>query len=324
MNNHLITLFSLITSSSLFIVGCGDTSTLENPVVTGALNNEIQTQIADLDSFSLATEKIAIEALEREGYTSNISIYVADRNNNPVPDNTSVLFEASWGQVEPQCLTIDGACSVTWTEAGQNQFLPASLDAVILAYTVGEESFTDLNDNDLFDSGEPFTDISEPFLDVNNNAVRDASTEEFIDSDRDNTFDLADGLFTGTPCVGDNTVCNRVSTFIWDITRINLSSSNADISIVSGTLPTTADTTASLTISVTDINGNIMADVTTVGLSSTEGTVDPTSIDLAAGQTLFNINYTTGSASGSESLTIDVTSSPSGLVTTKPFTTTIP
>lgn len=324
MNNRFLTTAIFIASSTLFLAGCGGDSAFEDPSVTGSLNSGIVTQTPDLDSFALATEKIAVEAREHEGNTSIITIYVADRNNNPVPNNTAVRFETNWGQVEPQCLTTDGGCTVTWTEAGQNQFLPATSDAVILAYTTGEESFTDLNDNDLYDFGEPFTDISEPFLDVNNNSTRDAATEEFIDADNDNSFDIIDGIFTGTPCIGDITVCNRVSTLIWDITRITLSSSSADISISVGSLPTTVDTTATVTILVEDIYGSIMADGTTVAISATDGTVAPASISLAAGQTQFNITYTTGAAAGTETLTIDVTSSPSGLVTTRSFSTTIP
>jgi len=330
MNNHIFTIITLAASSTLFLAGCSDdNSSFESPNSLDDTNqltpaSDVKTEVPDLDSFSLATEKIAIEALEHEGNTSEISIYVADRNNNPVPDNTVIRFETSWGQVDPQCQTSGGACSVTWTEAGQNQFLPASLEAIILGYTNGEESFTDLNDNDLYDSGEPFTDISEPFLDINNNTIRDAASEEFIDADNDNTFDVADGLFTGTPCVGDVTVCNRVTTLIWDITKVKLVSSNALISIVSGTLPTTVDTTANLVVEVTDINGNTMADGTTVDLTSTGGTVAPASVSLAANQTLVNVTYTTGSAPGTETFTVDVTSSPSGLVTTGSISTTIP
>lgn len=320
MNNRFLNVFTLLASSSLLIVGCGDTSSFETP---GALGSNVITQIPDQDSFTLSTEKIAIEALEHNGNTSTITVHVADRHNNPPPDNTVINFLTNAGDIEPQCLTTGNACTVIWTE-----HLPTptpSYKAIILAYTNGEESFTDLNDNDLYDQAEPFTDISEPFFDLNNNTLRDAATEEFVDADNDNIFDIADGLFTGTPCVGDTTVCNRVSTKVWTTTTVTLSSSAANISIISGVLPTTTDTTASLTMAVTDINGNIMADGTTVTLSSADGTATPASIPLAAGQTQFNLTYKTGAtAATTETLTIEVTSSPSGLKTTNSFTTTIP
>ncbi|MBE9568547.1 MAG: hypothetical protein IMF14_07605 [Proteobacteria bacterium] len=331
MNNHFLKNTAIITGALFAVAGCSsDNSAFESGSASDTANeipaaNDVITQTPDLDSFSVATEKLAVEALEHEGNTSEISIYVADRNNNPVPDNTAISFETSWGQVEPQCLTAKGACSVTWTESGQNTFLPANHSAIIIAYTRGEESFTDLNDNDLYDAGEPFTDISEPFLDINNNDTRDAATEEFIDGDADNTFDAADGLFTGTPCTGDNTVCNRVSTLIWDITRVTLSSSNASVSIESGSLPTTIDTTTNLTIKVTDIYGYNMADGTTVEVLSSDGKVEPAAINLAGNQTLFNLTYTTGStASTTEVLTIKVKSAPSGLESIFTVSTTIP
>ena len=325
MNNHKFTIITLAASSTLFFAGCSDdNSSFESSNSLDDTNqlapaSDVKTEAPDLDSFSLATEKIAIEGLEYEGNTSEISIYVADRNNNPVPNNTAILFETSWGQVDPQCLTTDGVCTVMWTEAGQNQFLPANFKAIVLAYTRGEESFTDLNDNDLYDAGEPFNDISEPYLDLNLNGSRDASTEEFIDSDGDNTFDPADGLFTGTPCIGDSTVCNRVAGYIWDITTVTLSSAAASIT-KTGALPVAPETTASIIVDITDQYGNPMADGSSVSLISSGGKVEPTSVDLAAGQKLFSIIYTSSATPGSDSLTIEVTSEPSGTVTQNLFT----
>ena len=104
----------------------------------------------------------------------------------------------------------------------------------------------------------------------------------------------------------------------------NLPSAVNAIISTTDTLPTTVSTTNSLTIYVTDINGNYMADGTTVSLSATGGTVDPDSINLAARQTEFVINYTSGDSSGTETLTIEVTSSPSGLVSTASMNTVIP
>lgn len=325
MNNRCIKTLTILTSSAIGIAGCSgeNSNPFESPSSVDGTNQiapvgDVITQVPDLDSFSVATEKVAVEGIEYEGNTSEISIYVADRNNNPVPDNTAVHFETSWGQVIPQCLTESGACSVTWTEAGQNSFLPANSKAIILAYTTGEESFTDLNDNDLYDAGEPFHDISEPYLDINLNGSRDTDSEEFIDADKDNTFDPADGLFTGTPCIGDSTVCNRVPGLIWDITTVTLSSAAAAIT-KTGDLPTVADSTTTMLISVKDIYDNIMADGTTVALSASGGTVEPTSVALAAGQTVFSVIYTASGTPGSDSLTVEVTSSPSGIVTQKLF-----
>ena len=50
----------------------------------------------------------------------------------------------------------------------------------IIAYTVGEEDFTDLDGDGSYDPGEPFIDLAEPWVDYNDNGVRDLD-EPFID-----------------------------------------------------------------------------------------------------------------------------------------------
>ena len=311
MNSHFLTIIPLLASSTLFVSACSDDSPFVDPGTTGAgaASNEVQTQVPDQNSLSLAFEKLAVEAINREGEIITATVYVADRNNNPVPDNTAVRFETNGGDIEPQCLTTSGTCSVIWTEHDPT---PASFEAIVIAYTNGEESFTDLNDNALFDAGEPFTDISEPFFDLNEDSLRDPNSEVFIDGDNDNDFDTADGLFTGTPCIGDITVCNRVSTLIWTSDSITLSGSFGNASIISGALPTTIDTSAILVIEVLDNNGKPMADGTTVSINSSEGTVEPATYNFAPLGTQFILQYKTGSTVGaSEVLNIDV-KSPSG------------
>lgn len=318
MNIRLITVLGLITSSTLFLQGCSsDADAFKDPSVTATGAGEIQTQVPDQNSLSLAFEKLAVEALNREGEKVTTTVYVADRNNNPVPDNTAVRFETNGGDIEPQCLTTAGTCSVIWTEHDPT---PTNFEAIVIAYTTGEESFTDLNDNALFDAGEPFTDISEPFFDLNGDSVRDENSEVFIDADNDNVFDSADGLFTGTPCIGDNTVCNRVSTLIWTSDNIVLSGSYATVTL-SGPLPSAIDTSTVLAVTVLDTNGKPMADGTEVAISSSDGTASPASVTFAPLQSEFILQYKTGSTTGiSETLTIEVTS-PSGAATSTLFFT---
>ncbi len=322
MNNRF-SIYTLLICSTLVVAGCSGDSPFEDPGNLGV--NEITpvadvvTQIADQNSFSLSREKTAVEGLNLEGITSTVTARVADRHNNPGPDIPAIKFLTNGGRIEPQCLTANGECSVVWTEQLPT---PASFKAVIIAYTPGEESFTDLNDNDSFDAGENFTDISEPFFDLNENGSRDAATEEFVDADGDNTFDVADGLFTGTPCVGDTTVCNRVSMLVWNSTNILISGSYANISISSGALPTAVDSSSIVTVTIVDQqNGNPMADGTTVTLESSDGNVDPTDWAFAPGGSTINVLYTTGSTDGiAESFKIIVTS-PSGATTQQLFFT---
>ncbi|MFQ6370440.1 invasin [Shewanella sp. YIC-542] len=88
--------------------------------------------------------------------------------------------------------------------------------ATVTAYAIGEESFVDLNGNGLFDSNEPYTDISEAFTDHNEDGhyrktapvgttdlsvePAGAANEEFIDFNGNNAFDKADGKYTGLLC----------------------------------------------------------------------------------------------------------------------------
>jgi hypothetical protein len=67
------------------------------------------------------------------------------------------------------------------------------------------ESFTDRNGNGWFDTGELVdlngnsTDLSEAWLDVNENRVRDAN-EPFVDFNNNANYDAGDGKFNGVSC----------------------------------------------------------------------------------------------------------------------------
>jgi hypothetical protein len=106
----------------------------------------------------------------------------------------------------------------------------------ILAHAQGEESFTDANGNGIYDFGEPFVDLPEAFLDVNEDDVygnplnggdirtvasptcygpdaplapsvtldncyqRGGDEDLLIDFDQDGLFDAGNGIYNGTLC----------------------------------------------------------------------------------------------------------------------------
>lgn len=84
----------------------------------------ISSGLPDGNSFTAGPEIINIEALNYIGDTTDISVYVADHFNNPVPDGTSVYLTTEGGAVgtldgeefNPQleCNTVDGACVAQW------------------------------------------------------------------------------------------------------------------------------------------------------------------------------------------------------------------
>lgn len=64
----------------------------------------------------------------------------------------------------------------------------------LMAVTRGAERFTDRNSNNQYDDGEPFDDLPEPFLDVNDNGLRD-NEEWFYDANGDGEWNDANGRY---------------------------------------------------------------------------------------------------------------------------------
>lgn len=62
----------------------------------------------------------------------------------------------------------------------------------LIAVTAGEEGFSDDNNNGQYDDGEPFDDLTEPFVDANDNGTWDAN-ERFIDANNNGSWDGKNG-----------------------------------------------------------------------------------------------------------------------------------
>jgi hypothetical protein len=76
----------------------------------------------------------------------------------------------------------------------------------VLAFAVGEESFDDTNNDGLYGSGEPFTDLAEAFVDYDEDGMRDSANpvEPFRDFDGSLGFDSGDSQFNGLLCATGN------------------------------------------------------------------------------------------------------------------------
>lgn len=141
----------------------------------------VSTGVPDQNSFSLSTAIFNVEGMNHDGCEgpvgSTVRVSLADHFNNPAPDGTAVSFTAEGGTVDASCLTglvnttltdgtvikqkgIPGQCSVRFCAANPR---PADGRITILAYALGEESFTDTSGNNLFESGETIQDLGEPF-----------------------------------------------------------------------------------------------------------------------------------------------------------------
>ena len=216
----------------------------------------ISTGLPDNNSFTLSAEILNPEGLLHDGEIVNITAFLADHYNNPVPDGTAVFFTTEGGAIQSGCTTTGGNCVVEWNSQDARPFTdiehyqnsvaqkcdpyfgasaPCTLGirnvdgtrdrplggrATILAHAVGEESFTDLNGNGVFDVGEYYDryDLSEAFVDHNENGVYDGITcddpsdpcapansdggefEEFFDFNVDDSFTPADGGYNGYLC----------------------------------------------------------------------------------------------------------------------------
>jgi len=261
----------------------------------------ISTGIPDQDSFSLSASTKNIEGWNYDGETSDVTVRLADHFNNPVPDGTAVNLRTSGASIPASCVTTDGACMVKFTSQAPR---PANGRCVILAYALGEESFTDLNGNGIYDpASETFTDMPEPFLDANENGVKDTN-EDFIDTNANGSYSFinADGSYSGDG-IFNGILRDPLKTDPNDPTTIHvrgsltivLSGSDAYITINNGNsitldhctdlvkfnnVPTPVD------IRVTDLHGNAMPYGTTISFSSTHGTVN----SIPASYTVLNTN----------------------------------
>ncbi|MEW8691926.1 MAG: hypothetical protein AB2535_12605 [Candidatus Thiodiazotropha endolucinida] len=182
------------------------TASLEaNPLISTQSDGLIiSTGVSDQDSMSLSTAVRNPEAWQIDGVEVEITVHAADHFNNPVPDGASVYFTTEGGQIQSQCQITDGSCSVIWTSANPR---PQDIDAMgritILASMLGEESFIDANGNGVLDSGDTaFSTIPEAFRDDNEDRVRNASLEEFVDFNTNGIYDDAnsDPNYNGALC----------------------------------------------------------------------------------------------------------------------------
>lgn len=173
------------------------TTTVDESTIPPAQSSSlvISTGRPDQDSFSISAGCFNIEGGDYDGVTTNVNIFASDRFNNPVPNGTPISFRAEGGTIQPNCFTTGGNCTLNFTSSNPR---PADHRVTLLATAIGEESFADANGDGRYDLGETFTDLTDAFLDKNENGIPDAG--ELVDFDGDGAFDAASGNFTGPLC----------------------------------------------------------------------------------------------------------------------------
>lgn len=100
----------------------------------------ISSGVADANSFSLSVSNFNPEAWTIDGLTVQVNAQAADHFNNPVPDGTAIAFTTEFGQVEPSCTTVNGACSVNWTSGNPRIPEPVFRDVNTVTHWLGDGS----------------------------------------------------------------------------------------------------------------------------------------------------------------------------------------
>ncbi len=201
----------------------------------------ISAAIPDTDSFSISVEANFLpNARFYDGEAVGVTIRAADRNNNKIND-TIVNFVTSGGAIANECELSEGVCSLDWVSQDPR---PADTGVIaILARSVGEESFRDLDSDGIYTAGEDLFiadehDSSEAFLDRNDNGIRD-DDEEYFDYNQDKSFNNADGIYDGTACSNESEdagQCTKNVREVFELAHIYMASDRISITPV-GTEP---------------------------------------------------------------------------------------
>lgn len=230
---------------------------VSNPTVQASSSGiAVTSGRATQNAASLSATKLSIEGFNVDGVQTTLTMRVADRQGNPVPAGAVVNFVASHGLVQGSC-AVDAfsQCTVTYTSQGLR---PANGRAVILAYMDGEESFIDLNGDNIWQSGETFYDVGTLYRDDNENGVYDAATEQTYPGGSVGSSSCASVVYSypsvASSCDGTWSDSIRVRQQL----TVAVATGEAQVVLITGRTP------SGFTVRVTDLNGNSMPTGTTI------------------------------------------------------------
>lgn len=150
-------------------------------VFTTSKNLTVASGPPSQNHLSLSVETFNIEGWNLDGSGTKLTVRVADRQGNPVPDGTVINFTAEGGQVAPSCATARDAsghavCSVAFISQNPR---PADGRVSVLAYAEGLKEYIDVNGNNAYDPGiDTLVDLGDAYRDDNESGQYDVG--EFV------------------------------------------------------------------------------------------------------------------------------------------------
>lgn len=225
---------------------CFGTTVPSDCIFTVSSNLSVAVGLPSQLNFSLAQKTINIEGLNVDGTTNTYTVIASDRMGNPVPAGTTVNFVAEGSQIQSQGFTtMSSGLASTTVNFQSSEPRPKDGRVTIVAYALGEESFVDVNGNNVWDGGasaEAYQDLGAVFLSRKfSDKFNPAQSDQFIKGDG-NTACIAPSnallnLDASIPSKGD--ACDAVK--VWTNTgyvrraiETVLSSSNSRLMWFSG------------------------------------------------------------------------------------------
>jgi hypothetical protein len=132
-------------------------------------------------NFSMSQGTKNIEGYNIDGTPNTYQIIAADRSGNPVPAGTSINFVTEGGQIEAikQTALVTGIARTT-ANFVSSEPRPVDGRVTVTSYALGEESFIDVNGNNVRDAGEAFQDLGNIFKDRIYDGLFDPVVDEFV------------------------------------------------------------------------------------------------------------------------------------------------
>jgi len=292
-------LVSVILKSGA-VAGTIDVIATVNGTISTVAQVTIVGGLPDADHLSLAFEFLSIAGGVTFGLLDEVTAFIGDRFGNIVPDDTPVSFITEGGMIGK---SIGGGAFTTTTELGQATAILQSANptvpflggvptlrgeyqcsgdfavvfsdgtemlcgnpglVTIVIFTTGSESFADSNGNGKYDQNEPFDDMSEPYIDGNDNAAFDMD-ELYIDVNGNGQFDNGNNQFDGPGGLFENTT-------IWHSRRVLFSDYIAPIEVTPSTFAIPNGGSQTFTVkNIGDIYGNALVAGTKFQVTTNNG-----------------------------------------------------